>query len=269
MNTAMHCVLFTASLLSTSLACQDRPKDPPAPQSYEPDRKTVPLAPWSAEPAPARRGGSQRPAGKPELPARIADVFADPNTVLFDRGSDGWLWACAARYKVGFGAGRAEFIPFLGAEAPRNYPVGFQLAELTVAGRPLALVRNAAPLRRNTTVSFDRGACIEHFALRAEGMEQSFAFHTLEHRGALTLLIDVTTDMPAAETTSDIVFTNAVGQVKYGRAFAIDASGRREEVPRRWTGSGIEITVPAAFVANATLPLVVDPLVGSSTAIHN
>ena len=44
------------------------------------------------------------------------------------------------------------------------------------------------------------------------------------------------------------------------RSCALDAAGRRLSLPIAWTGERARITIPASFVATATLPLVLDPL---------
>src|SRR5262249_43431290 len=53
------------------------------------------------------------------------------------------------------------------------------------------------------------------------------------------------------------------GGVRYGRATALDANGASTAVATTWTASGIEMRVPATFVAGARFPLVIDPVVSS------
>lgn len=264
--------LIIASFLAASTVCQEQSKGTPTPRHFEPDTKTGPLEPYVPAPFPVRSARNHGRAAKPVLPGAgaVQDAFADANTVLFDRARDGTVWASAASYKVGFAAGRVEFIPFLGSDAPRNYPVTFRLAEVVVDGQALAYRADPEPARADRMISFDRGSLVERYELTGKGMEQSFVFHTLARRGAITIRVAVDSTMPVAETAADdIAFANELGQVTYGRAFVLDAGGRRQEVQRRWTTHGIEITVPARFVADAVLPLVVDPLVGASTPIHN
>lgn len=61
------------------------------------------------------------------------------------------------------------------------------------------------------------------------------------------------------------MFSSARGGVRYGLAKAIDARGRTLALETTWSGSALHVVVPAEFVAQAELPLVVDPLVTNLT----
>ena len=227
-----------------------------------------PAAVPNADRTPIRMSG---PAPKVTAPDgtefRVANAFADPDTVLFDRTDAGDVWCSAASYKVGFHPGHVEFVPFLGSEAPRNYPVDFRLVSIAVGGEALAMSQGPEPAIGYRAVSYDRGGFEERYELGAAGMEQSFVFPTLPRRGELAIRIAVDSQLPMSGTDATIAFTNELGGVDYGRAWAIDAAGRRIEVQRRWHGAAIEIVVPEPFVTEARLPLVVDPLVGSATTV--
>src|SRR5262249_53815027 len=43
--------------------------------------------------------------------------------VLFDAPGDGSVWAITRTYKAAFDSDGLEFVPFLGSQAPRNFPV--------------------------------------------------------------------------------------------------------------------------------------------------
>jgi hypothetical protein len=264
----MQQLSLLVGLFAVALAAQDPRKPPPSPQPFTPETKTGPTVPYV--PAPWSRRTSGGVPKQASLAARTAaGLIANQDQVLFDAAPDGTIRAAAARYKAGFSRAGAEFVPFFGSQAPRNYPVTFRLGEVTLAGAALPLACGTNPTRTERTVSFDRGALLERYELSGAGMEQSFVFTHLDRRGALVIRMTAASDLPAAETADAIEFNHALGKVTYGKAFVLDARGRREPIERRWTGNGIEITVPEHFVAQAELPLVVDPLVGSSSVVYS
>jgi hypothetical protein len=170
------------------------------------------------------------------------------------------VWAATARWKVGFTAAGATFAPFLGSDAP-SHVATFDLHAVHVGEMALP-VGDAVPQLHDQRVAFERGPVREQYLLRQEGIEQQFVFAELPHRGALQLDVVVTTALQHHVDGDGHAFVGEHGGVRYGRAIAIDATGRQVAVNTAWTGDALRLTVPAAFVANAVLPLVVDPLLG-------
>jgi hypothetical protein len=219
----------------------------------------VPVPPQAA--AQKQLDGEQR-----LLSGQLATMTPRFERVLLDHEPDGTIWAVANDWKASFAPATTTFLPFLGADAERHYPVAFRLVAATVAGTPLALDAAAKPVAApdQSEVRYERGGLTEVYALALEGIEQKFGFASLPGRGELRLALQVTTDL-AGEQRADgtLSFTNSRGGVRYGRAVAIDAAGQRCEVTTRWSAVDLELSVPAAFVAKAQLPLWVDPLVST------
>lgn len=182
------------------------------------------------------------------------------NRVLTDRPGNGSVWAATARWKAGFTAAGATFVPFLGSDAP-SHAATFALGAVR-CGEVTLPVAAAAPRLHDQRVAYERGAVREQYLLRQEGVEQQFVFAALPNRGALQLDVVVTTALQHRIDGDGHAFTGERGGVRYGRAIAIDATGREAAMTTTWTGEVLRLTVPAAFVATAALPLVVDPLVG-------
>lgn len=209
---------------------------------------------------------AQDPAPKPSTPAaRDYQVLLEP---VFDRAQDGTIRVAAETYKAEFDGRGARFIPFLGSDAPRDLPLAFALRSARVGDRALEL-EAPAPSRRDDTVAFARGACVEEYLVRAEGIEQRFVFTALPARGALELVVEVESEFEADTTPAGIRFTHALGSVGYSRAIAIDSKGERLELDTRWDGHGIRIEVPRAYVERAALPLLVDPVIGTTMSISS
>lgn len=215
---------------------------------------------------PAAQEALVPPAPEPELlqppPALPAAAMRrDPRAIHHMEGSDGTLWVRGASYKASFGAAGATFIPFLGSDAPQNYPVRMSLASVSIDGVPLPLEPAGPVTRDGETISLARGTLVERYAIRVDAIEQSFVFEELPSRGELVLRIAVESELAGREEPEALVFENGLGGVRYGRATALDARGHGTPAATTWTDSGIEIRVPADFVASARLPLVIDPWV--------
>ena len=178
---------------------------------------------------------------------------------------DGTPWAAADRWKASFTAAGATFFPFLGSDAP-GCSATFGLRAVRCADDVLPLA-SAEPILAGHEVRYERGAVRERFALATQGIEHSFVFEALPVRGALQLDVAVTTDLTIAADANGHTLLGDHGGVRYGFATAIDARGRSCGLTTQLVDGALRIDVPAAFVASATLPLVVDPLIGTISTL--
>ncbi len=214
----------------------------------------------------------------PHPPA--ADTFESPATpsfdvqtlpglpvdeVLFDEPGDGALWARGTSYKARFDGRGATYIPFFGAEAPRNYPLAFEVRSVNLDGAPLAAWTQERTLREGNVVRIDHGSFVEEYELAPSSLEQRFVFASLPTRGELTLTIGIDTELDRQDLGRTLRFANELGHVDYSEAFAIDARGARIELDSSLVDGAIELRVPADFVELAVFPLVVDPFVTAFT----
>lgn len=227
-------------------------------------------------PAP-RQQAAEEPTGSSPTPAMPSGVtLGRPtfDTLAFDE-VDGTTWVRGASYKASFDARGAEFTPAFGALAPRNEVVSLSPASVSIDGVPLAFERSVDEARRGDRVEFDRGVFVERYDLALRSIEQSFVFPTLPTRGAIEVRIPISSNEPASngrpfgntlvgrETDAGLEFRNASGAVAYGRAVAIDAAGRRVDVPTTFEDGAVVLRVDGAFVESAALPLVIDPVVSN------
>ncbi|MCY2959255.1 MAG: hypothetical protein NTY35_03740 [Planctomycetota bacterium] len=218
---------------------------PPAPRPF--------LGADATRPAPTT--GASVPS---EVLAAAHDV---PTGLMFDESANGTVWARGQGFKASFEGDRATIVPFFGSDAPQNYPIVFGANVATLDGATLPSEAPLRAVRNGRTVSIDRGAFVEEYELEEERLEQRFVFESLPQRGDLAVHIDVETELSVTDMGDALRFSNELGHVDYGQAFAIDATGARIALERTYDDGAITLTVPSSFVANASLPLTIDPFV--------
>lgn len=207
----------------------------------------VPLALPAQQPAPSSPPALQLPRG----------------IVRVDQPGDGRVWAKGDDWKASFGADGVAFVPFLGASAPRNVPLALQLVRVTSGANdvPFAAAGRVAP-HGTARVEIARGSVVEAYELRAGGIEQMFVFADAPRDGALAVELAITSELHGeALADGSCRFRNELGGVDVGKATAIDAAGRAAPCTLSFTPQRLRWTVPAAFVAEATFPLTIDPLI--------
>lgn len=181
-----------------------------------------------------------------------------------DTAADGTIWARGGNWKASFAANGVQFVPFLGSDAPRNYPLGMSWLGATAGGEAIASDTTPAATATPGRVAIGRGGCTEIYDLARDHVEQSFVFADAPRQGALQVRLRLTTELAALpEADGGFLFANERGGVRYGRATAIDAVLRQSDVESVLQGDVLMLTVPAAFVAQATFPLTIDPLVST------
>ncbi len=201
----------------------------------------------------------------PTRTVAVAPTAVAATGIVTDRAADGVLWAAGPSWKARFDPAGTTFVPCFGPGAPRNFPARLDRATVRVAGQTL-VTGGEAPVFGADRAEFRGPAFTERYLLQEAGIEQQFVFETLPKRGALEVWVPFTSELavaPAADGGYRVAGPH--GSFAYGRAVAIDAAGRRAEMTTEWQGTGFTLRVPAAFVAAAQLPLLVDPLLGNVT----
>lgn len=209
-----------------------------------------------------RRHGPVRAAAStstPKTPPPHSLASIDRTRVYIDEPGDGRVWARGANYKASFGADGATFIPFLGSNAPRNFPVRFTIASVDVGATNVAFDAQGSVSRSNDRVVIDHGSLNEVYDLGVNGIEQTFVFDALPHRGALRVRLAVESDLASRATADGVEFATELGGVRYGHTTVLDADDARVDVPSRLQDGQLALEVPAEFVERARLPLRVDP----------
>ena len=176
---------------------------------------------------------------------------------------DGALWARGRAYKASADGDGFTYIPFLGSRASRNWPVRFEVSGATVGDEKLELAPRATVRREGHRFLLDRGAVEAVYDLELDQVEQVFHVRTGALAGDLVLTLDLETDLDVAPAAGGLRFTGPEGGVNYGAAFALDGAGGHTPIRTTLRAGSLELTVPAALVAERGGEVVIDPVLTS------
>jgi len=189
---------------------------------------------------------------------RFASV-ARTERLHVDTDAAGAVWVRGETYKARFDASGVTYVPFLGSDAPRNWPVEFRFVAARSAGVALDLDAHAAPVVDGDRVMVDRGSVDEVWILRPDSIEQTFVVEERPAAG-LEIVVDVRTDLAGGATGDALEFCGPAGGVRYSEAFVV-SEGTRRALATSFDGASIRIDVPAAEFVGSALPIVVDPVI--------
>lgn len=180
-----------------------------------------------------------------------------------DEGVPYGIWAAGAAYKASFHDG-ACFVPYLGRDYPRTQSLRWRTTSARLGDLEL---RTQEPVLTHSAfrAEYDLGGLVEAYDVREDGLEQTFVL--AERRGAGDLVIagGITTGLRPRATDSGhhgIVYVDDLDRpiLGYGAATAIDAQGDTLPLVTTVADGTLTLRVPAQWLANATFPVVVDPL---------
>jgi hypothetical protein len=180
----------------------------------------------------------------------------------------------AADYRVRFTPAGMRFEPALGSAARTTQHLAL---------RPLWLARGAnvlaefgsptVPVADGLVARYARGGgATERYELRADAVELTWHFaEPLPGDGDVVVRYAVDTSLPARRPHGDgLVFElSQLGGARIGGVHGIDAAGRRADGTLRLVPGGVELVLPAAFVATARYPLVLDPTIGAIVPVES
>ncbi len=174
---------------------------------------------------------------------------------------DGSTWASGNTYKAHFSPSGATYVPFLGSQAPRNFPLDLALVSASVDGVEIPLERAVSATRDGDRITIDLGMIDEVYELALDSVEQTFVVAERPAAGDLRLVVRHETEMTRSEDVDGFTYSNEHGSVHYGRAFVRESDGTRVPVESRAVEGGVEIVVGREYLSRATFPLVVDPVI--------
>ena len=191
-----------------------------------------------------------------QVPSRITRQ-ADESS-----GASG-LWTMGRDYKASFHDGFRMTLP-VGELAPKAPVFAWTTQSVLVGTETQALHRAAPQLVGQTRCEYDLGAIVEAYDVSREGVEQTFVLRE-PVAGELVVRGRVGGDFAGSRSEPHhgaITLHDRQGlrSLTYGAATAIDAHGASLPITTSLDDGLIELRVPAAWLANAAYPVVVDPL---------
>lgn len=237
------------------------------------DPVALPSSTRSAEEAPRQVPLIERESSAESRISGLSFRAPDPTRVHYTQPDDvdnaadqaQVVWARGERYKASFGAQGATYFPLFGAAMERHHPLALSPDLVRIGGEALPFADAPRAQRHGDRIELDRGAFVETYDLSAQSLEQSFTFSRLPRAGELVLSIPLDTDLDLTDGPDGLELRHALGRVTYSRAIAFDARGARCDAATHLVDGAIEIRVPASFVAGASLPLTIDPLITTFT----
>ena len=195
----------------------------------------------------------------------LGPLLVPIHTAAADGGKPYGLWAATDSYKVSFD-GDVTFVPYLGPDRAVNQPLAWHTDSVHVGAEEL--LDGPAPVRRHGDFrcELDHGRVVEAWLVLPQGLEQTFVVRSrpaangdLVVRGRFTTRLQAA-DCEAAHQALDFRDADGATIVRYGEARAIDARGAAVAVTTRHAEGNVELRVAAEWLATATFPITVDPL---------
>ena len=212
------------------------------------------------------RLGENRP-----VPAFVTPIHTQAND---PEGGAYGTWAAGADYKVSFDDG-ATFIPYLGGQYPKNQPFRWRTTAVNVGDQQL-MTRETPHGERvsDTRYTFDHGRVVEAYDVLLEGLEQTFVIASRPNSvGDLVVRGKVETDLRAEPVVAShraihFIDDEGVSILSYGAATAVDALGRSVDMTTSYAEGEFELRLDRDWLAGATFPITVDPLMASNTTLN-
>jgi hypothetical protein len=213
-------------------------------------------------------------AAAPDTMSRVMASYRVREEIA-DRGMD----YVGANYKARVAETGVAFgpVPEVGAlYASREFTVELGTPRIEQGSLQLECQGGRFARAAHGVAQIHRGAVTEEYVFENNRIEQLFRFPTSLGSGALRVAVPVKTDLggpvvvhsPQEEGFKDfrfrkggLEFQDRLGELKLAvhGAVVIDAEGRQLALAPRHERSEIVLEVPAAFMAEATYPVVIDP----------
>ncbi|MGE0143698.1 MAG: hypothetical protein AB7I19_18165 [Planctomycetota bacterium] len=177
---------------------------------------------------------------------------------------DGALLAIGDDYKAVLDEHGIRFTPALGRSVPTNQPLRLQLESIHRGETSLFVSSfGVQPRPSGRIATYERGEITERYEVRPDGVEQSFVFPS-EPLGdgdlVVRLKVETPMDAPHGQGLGELQFrVGDAGGIDVGAVVGIDARGRRQTGHMNYSGTHLELVLPASFVRTAAYPLVLDP----------
>jgi hypothetical protein len=173
------------------------------------------------------------------------------------------VWAAGADYKVGF-APDMTFYPYLGKDYPVTRSLNWRTIDATVGGQSLLTGQPARPWHSDVRYEYHHGGVVEAYDVLVGGLEQTFVLAEKPATvGEFLVRGRIDANLHGAlQSDGSIRFADDQGRVlvEYGAATVVDAAGKSLPLATDYDGEVVTLRVPASWMATATFPVTIDPL---------
>jgi hypothetical protein len=194
-------------------------------------------------------------------------IHRDTPRLLVDRAEDGTIWALGGDYKLSLDGDGACFRARADVRQ-RAHTLTLGPVTATVGTGELPVAAKVAPVLHGPNAYFARGALVEVWQFAPDGARQNFLLPEPPPRGELRLRLPLGGDLQHQLGDGPLTFTAADGTcVTYGDWLACDVAGAACTGRPTVVDGAIELRLPAEFLATASYPLWIDPLVSSTVLL--
>lgn len=246
------------------------PEPPAAPLPRESARPARPVG-ARTEPPPDFDRRLREPRGKSPSTLQAGLVLSREDVIKEREGVFGYN---CRNYGATLDGSGVEFAPAFEIEGLGRPHLQISLEEVRAGGEILASGGRVSPraLPDERAISYDRGTVEERYVLGTDALEQVFVIRELPpERGRISVAATVRTNLdPPADGTAGLrlAFSHEGTELaSVSHAVAIDGGGRRLPLPLVYSRGRLSIHVPAFWVAEAALPITIDPLIGGPIVV--
>ena len=207
---------------------------------------------------PANPRAQAEPRTQPKLSG--AAPKPDRSILYWDEQPGQPIWVRGSDYKASFGPDGFQFIPFLGSQAPQNFPLALNLIEVRSGDSHWGLESPARVQRAQDEVRLDHGGVQVSYQVAPQSVEQFFHLGEVRAQGPIELTLAWNSELHAEPHGQGWRFANEWGGVTYSHAIVFDEAGQTRMLAARLTEDRLSLTVPADFVQAAQGALTIDPV---------
>lgn len=200
--------------------------------------------------------------------AGTARAFDPSQRLLIDTDSEtGAVWVRGANYKLALDQEGARFF----VPPPDGGPAAvLRMAppEVRAGGIAVPVLSAAQAERSGNGAHYDRGSLWEVWQFQPSGVRQNFVLLAPPPPGDLVIRMNLGGELLPEPGAGELAFASASGaRASYGDWFAFDQRGATAKGRPRHANGAIELHIDGAYLSSAVYPLVIDPVLTSTTLL--
>src|SRR3990172_7737038 len=212
----------------------------------------------------------------PQPPFDISKIVEKAeHLVQKDQNIPGHYWVQGPGYRIKYTPRGITYVPVIGGEISPN-SFSFKVSQIGMTSGEVFWNNNGkdnVPLIKENTVTYSYTPHIEElYENLIQGVEQSWILKSnpgINEAADLRITINVETALKGRATVQgglEFVGQKGIPLIRYSKAIIFDAQGDTIEVASKWDAgeSDIVLEIPGKWLATATYPVVVDPVLNTA-----